>query len=75
MWSRFHINFDYFHKNTDPLLASIGIPSSVGMSSRLSNIGKQVNKGVSGTIRYAIIYRPQERSEMLKRIMIRLVEN
>lgn len=27
----------------------------------LSNIGKQVNKGVSGTIRYAIIYRPQER--------------
>ena len=61
MWSRFHINFDYFHKNTDPLLASIGIPSSVGMSSRLSNIGKQVNKGVSGTIRYAIIYRPQER--------------
>ena len=61
MWSRFHINFDYFHKNTDPLLASIGISSSVGMSSRLSNIGKQVNKGVSGTIRYAIIYRPQER--------------
>ena len=61
MWSRFHINFDYFHKNTDPLLASIGIPSSVGMSSRLSNIGKQANKGVSGTIRYAIIYRPQER--------------
>lgn len=61
MWSRFHINFDYFHKNTDPLLASIGIPSSVGMSSRLGNIGKQVNKGVSGTIRYAIIYRPQER--------------
>ena len=61
MWSRFHINFDYFHKNTDPLLASIGISSSVGMSSRLSNIGQQVNKGVSGTIRYAIIYRPQER--------------
>ena len=61
MWSRFHINFDYFHKNTDPLLASIGISSSVGMSSRLSNIGKQVNKGVSETIRYAIIYRPQER--------------
>ena len=61
MWSRFHINFDYFHKNTDPLLASIGISSSVGMSSRLSNIGKQVNKGVSGTIRYAIIYRPKER--------------
>lgn len=61
IWSRFHINFDYFHKNTDPLLASIGIPSSVGMSSRLSNIGKQVNKGVNGTVRYAIIYRPQER--------------
>ncbi len=61
MWNRFHINFDYYHKNTDPLLASIGIPLSVGVSSRLTNIGKQVTKGYSGTIKYAIIYRPKDR--------------
>lgn len=58
---RFHINFDWFHKNTSPLLATIGIPLSVGVSNRLANIGKQVAKGVNGTVRYAIIYRPKER--------------
>ena len=74
MWNRFHINFDYFHKNTDPLLASIGIPLSVGMLSRLSNIGKQVNKGVSGTVRYAIIYRPQERINWTMSLSFRSVK-
>ena len=74
MWDRFHINFDWFHKNTDPLLASIGIPLSVGMSSRLSNIGRQVNKGFSGTVRYAIIYRPQERINWTASLTFRSIE-
>lgn len=59
--NRFHITFDYYHKSTDPLMASIGIPFSVGLSSRLTNIGKQVDKGYTGTIRYSFWYRPKER--------------
>ena len=59
--SRLHLNIDVFHKNTDPLLASIGIPASVGVTSRLANIGKQVTDGFNGTIRYSFIYRPKER--------------
>lgn len=59
--NRFHVNFDYYYKVTDPLMASIGIPLSVGVSSRLANVGKQVSKGYSGTIKYAFVYRPKER--------------
>ncbi|WP_440432636.1 SusC/RagA family TonB-linked outer membrane protein [Prevotella sp.] len=69
--NRFHINFDYYRKNTDPLLASIGIPMSVGTTSRLANIGKQVNKGINGTIRYAILYKPQERINWTTSLMFR----
>ena len=58
MWNRFHLNFDIYRKNTDPLLASIGVPLSVGTTNRLANIGQQVNKGYSGTVRYAILYNP-----------------
>lgn len=61
MWNRLHLTLDVYHKNTDPLLASIGIPLSVGVSKRLANIGQQVNDGVNGTVRYAIIYIPKER--------------
>lgn len=61
MWKRFHVTFDWYRKNTDPLLASIGIPLSVGVSSRLANIGKQVTKGYNGTVKYAIIYKPKQR--------------
>ena len=59
--NRLHLNIDVFHKNTDPLLASIGIPASVGVTSRLANIGKQVTDGFNGTIRYSFIYSPKER--------------
>jgi len=59
--NRFHVNFDYYHKSTDPLMASIGIPLSVGVSSRLANVGKQVSRGYNGTIKYSFVYRPQDR--------------
>lgn len=36
------------YKVTDPLMASIGIPLSVGVSQRLANVGKQVSKGYNG---------------------------
>lgn len=69
--NRFHINFDYYHKSTDPLLASVGIPLSVGVSSRLTNIGKQVDTGFSGTIKYSIVYRPEERKNWTTSLMFR----
>ncbi|WP_289854790.1 SusC/RagA family TonB-linked outer membrane protein [uncultured Duncaniella sp.] len=60
MWNRFHLNFDIYRKNTDPLLAQIGIPLSVGTAQRLANIGQQINEGYSGTVRYAILYNPKK---------------
>ena len=59
--NRFHVTLDLYHKNTDPLLAVIGIPSSVGTSQMLTNIGRQVEKGINGTIKYSPLYRPEER--------------
>ena len=59
--NRFSIILDFYHKNTDPLMASISLPLSVGTDSRIANVGKQVDKGVNGTIRYAWIYKPKDR--------------
>ena len=59
--NRFHVTLDLYHKNTDPLLAVIGIPSSVGTSQMLTNIGRQVEKGINGTVKYSPLYRPEER--------------
>ena len=59
--NRFHINIDYYHKRTDPLIANINMPVSMGVTSRRANVGVQVDQGVNGTIRYAFLDRPQER--------------
>ena len=57
MWgNRFNVNVDYYDKETDPLLASISVPSSVGVTEVLTNIGGQRTKGISGTIKYSPIY-------------------
>ena len=58
--NRFHVTVDFYLKRTDPLIADIGIPVSMGVVKRRTNIGVQVDKGVNGTIRYAILYKPQE---------------
>ena len=42
-------------------MASINLPLSVGTTSRLANVGMQVDKGVNGSLRYALLYKPQER--------------
>lgn len=42
-------------------MASIGLPSSVGTTSRLANVGMQIDKGVNGSVRYAFLYKPEER--------------
>lgn len=59
--NRLNVNFDYYNKMTDPLLASISVPSSVGVKTVMTNMGKQRTSGVSGTIKYSPIYRPQDR--------------
>lgn len=59
--NKVNITFDYFNKKTDPLLASISIPSSVGVTSVFTNMGEQRNKGYSGTIKVSPILRPQDR--------------
>lgn len=61
MDNRLNVNFDYYNKSTDPLLASISVPSSVGVKTVLTNLGKQLTKGISGTIKYSPIYRPHDR--------------
>lgn len=58
--NRFHITFDFYHKRTDPLIADIGVPLSMGVTTRRTNIGVQVDKGFNGSVRYAILYKPQE---------------
>ena len=58
--NRFNINFDYYQKVTDPLLAVISMPSSVGTKTISTNMGEQWNRGYSGTVKYSPVYRPQE---------------
>ena len=58
--NRFHINFDYYHKRTDPLIATIKMPSSMGVTSRRANIGIQVDQGFNGSVSYAFLYNPQK---------------
>lgn len=58
---RLNVTLDYYYKKTDPLMASIGLPLSVGTSNRVANVGMQVDKGINGSLRYAFIYKPQDR--------------
>ena len=54
---RLRINFDYYHKETDPLLVYIGIPSSTGVGAIPYNLGMQRTKGMTATFNYQIIRR------------------
>ena len=55
--SRLRLSGDYYHKVTDPLLVSVSMPPSVGLSSLYTNFGGQVSKGVNGTIMFNAIKR------------------
>ena len=43
--SRLNLTFDYFTKDTDPLLVDITLPASTGTTSIPSNLGSQKTKG------------------------------
>lgn len=59
--NRLRINFDAYNKRTDPLLAIINTPASMGFPTLTTNFGTQTNEGVSGMISYSPIYKPTER--------------
>ncbi|MDR2283532.1 MAG: SusC/RagA family TonB-linked outer membrane protein [Sphingobacterium sp.] len=59
--NRLRINFDAYNKRTDPLLAIINTPSSMGFPTLTTNFGTQINQGINGMISYSPIYRPTER--------------
>lgn len=60
MENRLGANFDYYIKDTDPLLAEISVPSSIGVKRIFTNMGAQKTNGFTGTIKFAPIYRLQD---------------
>ncbi|MFZ4860848.1 SusC/RagA family TonB-linked outer membrane protein [Sphingobacterium sp. Mn56C] len=66
--SRLRFNVDYFHKDTDPLLIAIGLPSSTGTNSMPSNLGAQTTKGLTVQANYALI----QQKEFIWRINMNL---
>lgn len=53
---RWSVEFDYYDKTTDPLLISISVPLSTGITSLWNtNLGKQKSKGVLASASYYII--------------------
>lgn len=57
---RVNISFDYYWKHTDPLLAIITTPGSMGVTSVAMNAGSQKTQGWEAIFRISPIYRPSE---------------
>ena len=61
LWGeRVNLTFDYYWKNTDPLLAVITTPGSMGVTSVAMNAGSQKTHGWEATFRISPVYRPSE---------------
>ena len=61
MWgNRLNVTFDYYKKVTDPLLAFITMPGSVGVNTVAMNAGQQKTNGLEVTLKISPIYRPEE---------------
>lgn len=58
--NRIALTFDYFWKNTDPLLAVITTKGSMGVSSIAMNAGGQNTDGWEATFKISPVYRPYE---------------
>lgn len=59
--NRLNVTFDYFIKNTDPLLAIITTPGSMGVTSEALNAGKQKTHGWEAVVKYSPVYMPESR--------------
>ncbi len=55
---RVSLSADYFIKDTDPLLANITTPGSLGVKQTYMNLGAQMTKGVEATLRVTPVSRP-----------------
>ncbi len=59
--NRLNVTLDYYIKNTDPLLAIITTPGSMGVTSEALNAGKQKTHGWEATVKYSPVYMPERR--------------
>ena len=57
---RINMTLDYYWKHTDPLLAVITTPGSMGVTSVAMNAGSQKTRGWETSIRVSPIYKPSE---------------
>ena len=57
---RINATFDYYWKYTDPLLAVITTPGSMGVTSVAMNAGSQKTRGWEATLRISPVYKPSE---------------
>ncbi len=60
LFERLRFNGDYVMQKTDPLVAVINLPASVGTALYTTNIGQQTSKGFNFLISYAIIHQPKQ---------------
>ncbi len=59
--NRLRFTFDYYHKDTDPLLAFIAAPTSLGTGTIITNLGRQITEGFDGNVSFSPIYKPREK--------------
>ena len=57
---RVNMTLDYYWKHTDPLLAVITTPGSMGVTSVAMNAGSQKTRGWEASLRISPVYRPSE---------------
>ncbi|MFR7807949.1 MAG: TonB-dependent receptor domain-containing protein [Butyricimonas faecihominis] len=58
---RVNVTLDLYRKKTDPLVAAITTPSSIGVKSVMMNMGQLKTDGIEVTLKVSPIYRPQDR--------------
>ncbi len=59
--NRLNLTLDYYVKNTDPLLAIITTPGSMGVTSEALNAGKQKTNGWEAVVKVSPVYMPARR--------------
>lgn len=59
--NRISLTFDYYRKVTNPLLAIITTPGSMGVESIAMNAGEQLTNGFDGTLKVSPVYFPEKR--------------
>ncbi|WP_233556894.1 SusC/RagA family TonB-linked outer membrane protein [Odoribacter sp. AF15-53] len=53
--NRIRVSFDYYFKDTDPLLVSISMPPSAAATSLYTNLGRQISRGWTATLNYVFL--------------------